>query len=63
MNLKTGEIKFICNVGFGMGHVQTNPWNPGEIGFLLGDHARRRSARGPSCGRDRSAAAISGSSV
>lgn len=33
MNLKTGEIGFICNVGFGMGHVQTNPWNPGEIVF------------------------------
>ena len=33
MNLQTGEIKFICNVGFGMGHVQTNPWNPGEIVF------------------------------
>jgi oligogalacturonide lyase len=33
MNLKTGEIKFICNVGFGMGHVQSNPWNPGEIVF------------------------------
>jgi oligogalacturonide lyase len=33
MNLKTGEIKFICNVGFGMGHVQTNPWVPGEIFF------------------------------
>ncbi|MBN1973291.1 MAG: hypothetical protein JW787_06605 [Sedimentisphaerales bacterium] len=33
MNLKTGEVKFICNVGFGIGHVQTNPWNPGEIVF------------------------------
>jgi oligogalacturonide lyase len=33
MNLKTGEIKFICNVGFQIGHVQTNPWNPGEIVF------------------------------
>jgi oligogalacturonide lyase len=33
MNLKTGEIKFICNVGFQIGHVQTNPWNPGEIIF------------------------------
>jgi oligogalacturonide lyase len=27
MNLKTGEIKFIVNVGFQIGHVQTNPWN------------------------------------
>ena len=33
MNLKTGEIKFIVNVGFGIGHVQSNPWMPGEIGF------------------------------
>jgi oligogalacturonide lyase len=33
MNLKTGEIKMICNVGFQIGHVQTNPWNPGEIVF------------------------------
>src|SRR5450755_131852 len=33
MNLKTGEIKFIVNVGFQIGHVQTNPWMPGEIIF------------------------------
>jgi len=33
MNLKTGEIKVIVNVGFGIGHVQTNPWAPGEIVF------------------------------
>jgi oligogalacturonide lyase len=33
MNLKTGEIKTICNVGFQIGHVQTNPWVPGEIVF------------------------------
>ena len=33
MNLKTGEIKTIVNVGFGIGHVQTNPWMPGEIVF------------------------------
>jgi oligogalacturonide lyase len=33
MNLKTGEIKLICNVGFQIGHVQTNPWVPGEIVF------------------------------
>jgi len=33
MNLKTGDIKLICNVGFGMGHVQTNPWNSREIIF------------------------------
>ena len=33
MNLNTGEIKFIVNVGFGIGHVQSNPWMPGEIVF------------------------------
>ena len=33
MNLKTGEIKVIVNVGFGIGHVRTNPWAPGEIVF------------------------------
>lgn len=33
MNLKTGEIKAIVNVGFLIGHVQTNPWVPGEIVF------------------------------
>jgi oligogalacturonide lyase len=33
MNLKTGEIKFIANVGFQIGHVQSNPWMPGEVVF------------------------------
>ena len=33
MNLTTGEIKPIVNVGFQIGHVQTNPWVPGEIVF------------------------------
>jgi oligogalacturonide lyase len=33
MNLTTGEIKSIVNVGFQIGHVQTNPWVPGEIVF------------------------------
>jgi oligogalacturonide lyase len=33
MNLKTGEIKSIANVGFRIGHVQSNPWMPGEIVF------------------------------
>jgi oligogalacturonide lyase len=33
MNLKTGEVKMICNVGFQIGHVQTNPVAPGEIIF------------------------------
>jgi len=33
MNLKTGEVKLICDVGFQIGHVQTNPVAPGEIIF------------------------------
>ncbi len=33
MNLKTGEVKLVCNVGFQIGHVQTNPVAPGEIIF------------------------------
>ncbi len=33
MNLKTGEVKMICNVGFQIGHVQSNPWAPGQIVF------------------------------
>ena len=33
MNLKTGEVKFVVGVGFQIGHVQTNPWVPGEIVF------------------------------
>jgi oligogalacturonide lyase len=31
INLKTGEVKHIVDVPFQMGHVQTNPFNPGEI--------------------------------
>lgn len=33
MNLKTGEVKMICNVGFQIGHVQSNPFTPGQIVF------------------------------
>ena len=33
MNLKTGEVSFIVAVPFQIGHVQTNPWVPGEIVF------------------------------
>lgn len=33
MNLQTGETKFIVAVPFQIGHVQTNPWVPGEIVF------------------------------
>jgi oligogalacturonide lyase len=33
MNLKTGEVKIIVAVPFQIGHVQTNPFQPGEIVF------------------------------
>jgi oligogalacturonide lyase len=31
IDLKTGEVKTVIDVNFRMGHVQTNPWVPGEI--------------------------------
>jgi oligogalacturonide lyase len=33
MNLSTGELKYIVSVPFQIGHVQSNPWVPGEIVF------------------------------
>jgi oligogalacturonide lyase len=33
MNLKTGETRFIIAVPFQIGHIQANPWVPGEIVF------------------------------
>jgi oligogalacturonide lyase len=33
MNLKTGDVKIVVAVPFQIGHVQTNPWVPGEIVF------------------------------
>jgi oligogalacturonide lyase len=33
MNLKTGEVDFVVSVPFQIGHIQTNPWVPGEIVF------------------------------
>lgn len=33
MNIKTGELKYIVSVPFQIGHVQSNPWVPGEIVF------------------------------
>lgn len=33
LNLKTGEIGFVVDVPFQIGHVQTNPFVPGEIVF------------------------------
>lgn len=33
MNVLTGEIKYVVSVPFQIGHIQTNPWMPGEIVF------------------------------
>jgi oligogalacturonide lyase len=33
MKLATGELKYIISVPFQIGHVQSNPWVPGEIVF------------------------------
>ncbi|MES1220468.1 MAG: hypothetical protein ABUT20_33510, partial [Bacteroidota bacterium] len=33
MNIHTGEIKYVVSVPFQIGHIQTNPWVPGEIVF------------------------------
>jgi oligogalacturonide lyase len=33
MNIRNGELKYIVSVPFQIGHVQTNPWVPGEIVF------------------------------
>lgn len=33
MNIKTGAIKHIVSVPFQIGHIQTNPWVPGELVF------------------------------
>ena len=33
MNINTGQIKYIISVPFQVGHIQTNPWVPGEIVF------------------------------
>lgn len=33
MNIKTGECRFVVAVPFQIGHIQTNPWVPGEIVF------------------------------
>lgn len=33
MNVLTGEIKYTVSVPFQIGHIQTNPWVPGEIVF------------------------------
>jgi len=33
MNVKTGAFKHVVSVPFQIGHIQTNPWVPGEIVF------------------------------
>jgi oligogalacturonide lyase len=33
MNVKTGDIRYITSVPFQIGHIQVNPWVPGEIIF------------------------------
>lgn len=33
MNILTGEIKYVVSVPFQVGHIQTNPWVPGQIIF------------------------------
>jgi oligogalacturonide lyase len=33
MNVMTGEIRYVISVPFQIGHIQTNPWVPGEIVF------------------------------
>ena len=33
MNVSTGLLKYVVSVPFQIGHVQTNPWMPGEIVF------------------------------
>lgn len=33
MNIETGEIRYVVSTPFQIGHIQTNPWVPGEIVF------------------------------
>ena len=33
MNIRTGECGYVVSVPFQVGHIQTNPWVPGEIVF------------------------------
>jgi oligogalacturonide lyase len=33
MNIRTGELKYVVSVPFQVGHIQTNPWVPGQIVF------------------------------
>lgn len=33
LNIRTGEINYVVSVPFQVGHIQTNPWVPGQIIF------------------------------
>lgn len=33
MNIQTGEMKYVVSVSFQIGHIQSNPWIPGQIIF------------------------------
>jgi oligogalacturonide lyase len=33
MNVRTGETKYVVSVPFQVGHIQSNPWVPGQIVF------------------------------
>ena len=33
MNIQTGETQYVVSVPFQMGHLQCNPWKPGQIFF------------------------------
>lgn len=33
MNIRTGELKYVVSVPFQVGHIQSNPWVPGQIVF------------------------------
>ena len=33
MNILTGKLKYVVSVGFQVGHIQSNPWVPGQIVF------------------------------
>lgn len=33
LNVNTGELKYVVSVPFQVGHIQSNPWMPGEIIF------------------------------
>ena len=33
MNVRTGQIKYVVSVPFQIGHIQSNPWVPGQIVF------------------------------